>query len=250
MTPGGHEGVTGVTFDSDGHRLLGALYLARGGAPKPTALLLHGCPGIEQNGDLAAALRDHGWNALVFHYRGCWGSAGRYDLRTIPRDTAAAVGYLQTGQHPSVDPGRLAVIGHSLGGWAAIVAAATDQRLRAVAACGAAVDLAALELSPAEIERELTRFLAADPDALTRQRDDVAVRLRPLDLVGSIPPRPLLIVHGSDDEWIPVEQARRLRDRAGQPCRYAEVDGANHSFSWHRGRLRDLIVGWLDQTGI
>jgi hypothetical protein len=47
MAPGGHEGLTGVTFDSGGHRLLGVLYLARGGQPSPTALLLHGCPGIE-----------------------------------------------------------------------------------------------------------------------------------------------------------------------------------------------------------
>ncbi|HJZ24659.1 MAG TPA: hypothetical protein VJ370_00135, partial [Streptosporangiaceae bacterium] len=77
-----HEGITGVTFDSDGHRLVGILYLARGEEPKPTVLLLHGCPGLEKNLDLAARLRDRGWNALLFHYRGCWGSAGRYDLRT------------------------------------------------------------------------------------------------------------------------------------------------------------------------
>ncbi len=50
-----HEGITGVTFDSDGHRLLGTLqYLARGEEPKPAVLLLHGCPGLEQNLDLAA----------------------------------------------------------------------------------------------------------------------------------------------------------------------------------------------------
>ena len=112
-----HEGITGVTFDSDGHRLVGTLYLARGGEPKPTALLLHGCPGLEKNLDLAATLRDRGWNALVFHYRGCWGSAGRYDLRTIPRDVTAAVGYL--AGCAAVDPGRITVVGHSLGGWAA-----------------------------------------------------------------------------------------------------------------------------------
>jgi hypothetical protein len=35
-----HEGITGVTFDSDGHRLVGTLYLARGEEPQPTALLL------------------------------------------------------------------------------------------------------------------------------------------------------------------------------------------------------------------
>ncbi|MGH3195353.1 MAG: alpha/beta hydrolase family protein [Streptosporangiaceae bacterium] len=92
-----HEGITGVTFDSDGHRLVGTLYLARGEEPKPTALLLHGCPGLEKNLDLA----------------GC----------------------------AAVDPGRIAVVGHSLGGWAAIVTAAAEPRLRAVAVCGAAARL-------------------------------------------------------------------------------------------------------------
>jgi dipeptidyl aminopeptidase/acylaminoacyl peptidase len=93
-----HEGITGVTFDSDGHRLLGTLYLARGREPKPTALLLHGCPGLEQNADVAVALRDRGWNSLVFHYRGCWGSSGGYDLRTILRDVTAAVDHLHGGR--------------------------------------------------------------------------------------------------------------------------------------------------------
>jgi len=92
-----HEGITGVTFDSDGHRLVGTFYLARGDGPKPTALLLHGCPGLEKNLDLAVTLRDRGWNALLFHYRGCWGSAGRYDLRTIPRDVTAAAVRNETG---------------------------------------------------------------------------------------------------------------------------------------------------------
>ena len=158
-----HEGITGVTFDSDGHRMLGTLYLARGCTPKPTALLLHGCPGLQQNADLAVALRDCGWNSLVFHYRGCWGSGGDYDLRTIPRDVTAAVNHLQDGGYPGVDPARLAVAGHSLGGWAAILSAAADPRLRAVAVLGAAVDLGALDMDASQIEHEFTRFLATTP---------------------------------------------------------------------------------------
>jgi len=47
-----HEGRMGVYFDSGGNRLLGTLFLARGDDPKPTAILLHGCPGIEKNEDL------------------------------------------------------------------------------------------------------------------------------------------------------------------------------------------------------
>jgi len=243
-----HEGITGVTFDSDGHRLVGTLYLARGGEAKPTALLLHGCPGLEKNLDLAATLRDRGWNALLFHYRGCWGSAGRYDLRTIPRDVTAAVGYL--AGCAAVDPGRITVVGHSLGGWAAIVTAAAEPRLRAVAVYGAAARLGgALALSPAQVELEFTRFLATTPGEFAAQRDEVAERMSALDAVAAISPRPLLIVHGTEDLWVPVAQARELRARAGTPCRYVEVDGANHAFAWHRAQLRVLIAGWLDEVG-
>jgi len=242
-----HEGITGVTFDSDGHRLLGTLYLARGDEPKPTALLLHGCPGLEKNLDLAVMLRDRGWNALLFHYRGCWGSAGRYDVRTIPCDVRAAAGFL--AGCPLVDTGRIAVVGHSLGGWAAILAASLEPRLRAVAVYGAAARLGAtLALSPDQVEREFTRFLATTPGEFAAQCAEAAERMDPLEAVAGISPRPLLVVHGTADVWVPVQHARELRARAGSPCRYVEVDGANHAFSWHRAGLRDLIASWLDEA--
>ena len=235
------EGLTGVTFDSDGHRLVGVLYLARGEEPKPTVLLLHGCPGLEKNLDLAVRLRDQGWNALAFHYRGCWGSEGPYDLRTIPRDVTAAVGLL--AGCPRVDAGRIAVLGHSLGGWAALVTAAAEPRLRAVAVYGAAARLGAvLRLGPDLIEQEFTRFLAATPSEFAAQ---VAVVADGLAAAGAIGPRPLLVVHGTADRWVPVAQARELAARAGPDCRYVEVEGADHAFSWHRAELADLITGWL-----
>ena len=250
-----HAGLVGVTFGSQGHDLLGVLYLARGSEPKPTVVLLHGCPGLEQNLDLAVELRDRGWNALVFHYRGCWGSGGRYDLRTITADVAAAVDYLQSGEHPSVDRDRIAVIGHSLGGWAALLAAARDPRLRAVAVCGGVADLGGMQPSgilvgTAEIHEEITRFVAAEPEEFLQQGAEVAAEPQPIDLADSISPRPLLIVHGSDDEWVPVEQARALYERATEPRRYVEISGANHSFSWHRAHLRRLIADWLAETNV
>lgn len=245
-----HDGITGVIFDSDGHRLLGTLYLARGYDPKPTALLLHGCPGLEQNADLAVTLRDRGWNSLVFHYRGCWGSEGQYDLRTIPRDVAAAVGHLHRGGYPGVDPDRLAVVGHSLGGWAAVLAAAADPRLRAVAIYGTAVDLGAIDLTASQIAHEMTRFLTTTLEDFVRQRNEVIVQMDPFGAVRSISPRPLLIVHGTDDRWIPAAHARRLHAHAGQPSRYVEINGANHDFAWHRAQLRDLVAGWLDATDV
>ena len=182
----------------------------------------------------------------MFHYRGCWGSEGPYDLRTIPGDVTAAVDHLQSGEYPTVDPGRLAVVGHSLGGWAAIVTAATEPRLHAVAVYGAAARLGAgLLLGPEFVEAEFTRFLAATPEEFTFQWAVVAERMDALAAVGAIGPRPLLVVHGTADRWVPVVQARELRERAGASCRYVEVEGADHAFSWHRAELADLVVGWL-----
>ena len=239
-----HEGLTGVTFDSDGHRLVGVLYLIRGEEPAPTVLLLHGCPGLEKNLDLAVRLREAGWSSLVFHYRGCWGSAGRYDLRSIPRDVIAAVDYL--AGCPRVDPGRIAVLGHSLGGWAAIVTAAAEPRLRAVAVYGAPARLGeALRLSPDQVNAEFTRFLATTPEEFASQAAVVAERTDALAATEAIGPRPLLVVHGTADRWVPVTQARELRERAGSCCRYVEVEGADHAFSWHRAELADLMLGWL-----
>jgi len=247
VAPGEHDGITGVTFSSGGHQLLGTLYLARGSEPKPTALLLHGCPGLQQNGDLAVALRDRGWNALIFHYRGSWGSGGRYDLRTVPADVTAAVDHLSSGAWPLVDPRRLAVAGHSLGGWAALLAAAGDPRLRAVAALAAAVDIGAIGLGPAEIEREFSRFLAVTPEEFLAQLGEAAARLDPLAAAAAIAPRPLLVVHGTADRWVPVAQARRLARQARQPFRYEEIEGAGHDFAWERSYLRELVTGWLDE---
>lgn len=250
MADGGHEGIVGVTFYSDGRRLTGVLYLARGAQPKPSVLLLHGCPGLEQNLDLAVSLRDSGRNALVFHYRGSWGSSGRYDLRTIVADVRAAADHLHAGGYPSVDPTRLAVFGHSLGGWAAVLAAASDQRLRAVAACAPVIGFGELKRTPGELEQEMTRFLETTPAEFISQVQQVAASPGPLDVVATISPRPVLIVHGSADEWIPVAHGQLLFSCAGQPRRYAEVARANHAFAWHRAELRELVVAWLAEIGL
>jgi len=112
------------------------------------------------------------------------------------------------------------------------------------------VDIGALDLDDAGIQREFTRFLDVTPDEFRRQRDEVAVTLDPLAAVAAIAPRPLLVVHGTADRWVPVAQARRLAERARQPVRYAEIDGAGHDFAWERSYFRELVTGWLDENRI
>ena len=111
--------------------------------------------------------------------------------------------------------------------------------------CAAPPELGIARIPPAEVDREFTRFLATTPAEFLSQRDEVGAWPGPLDVVASISPRPLLVIHGSDDEWVRADQGRLLYGRAKEPRRYAEIEGANHAFAWHRAALIEEIIGWL-----
>ncbi len=84
-----------VQIPSSGARMNGVLYLAQGKGPHATVLFLHGFPGNEKNIDLAQAVRRAGLNALVFYYRGAWGSDGQYSRSHVLEDVAAALHWLR-----------------------------------------------------------------------------------------------------------------------------------------------------------
>lgn len=244
------EGQRGVIFESGGERLLGTLFLACGGSPRPTALILHGIPGIEKNYDLAHALREAGWNSLIFHYRGSWGSGGAYTIAGLPADVRAATDFLCA--EPAVDADRLVVIGHSLGGWAAVLAAAGDDRLRAVAAIGAVSDLRAMPMTPQEAAAEYAPWLAdLTPEGLVAQWSAAGAdpALRPVDRVARIAPRPLLILHGGCDTVVVPSRAEALAACALPPFDFRIHPDADHAFTWHRPWLREQLLTWLGGLG-
>ena len=70
-------------------------------------------------------------------------------------------------------------------------------------------------------------------------------RFRPVDAARRFAPRPMLVMHGEDDESVPVSDARRLAD-AHWSAELRIINGAGHRLR-HDPRSVAVLLGWLDR---
>ncbi len=71
---------------------------------------------------------------MTFNYRGSWGSPGNFRFAQNPEDAAAVLAYIRNPANAAqlgVDPAKLAIIGHSMGGWVTAVVASQDEAVLA-----------------------------------------------------------------------------------------------------------------------
>lgn len=232
-------GLDGFTVESHGCKLLGGLYAAAGPGPRPTAILLHGLPGVEKNLDIAYALRDAGWNCAYFHYRGSWGSQGDFTLAGRQDDLLAVLHWLM--DQPRVDADRLALIGQSAGGYLALMAGAADARFKAIVAICPLLDPQRAPLSLPVFEGWAAMLNGVTGPALRAQW----AALPPVQTVaGDLRARALLLLTGSADEVFPHSHYPPLV-AAVPEIEWHEIDGADHAFSRYRRDLVERVASWL-----
>lgn len=122
-----------LTIPSHGKRLTGFSYLAAGAGPHPTILLLHGFPGNEKNLDVAQAMRSMGWNVVFFHYRGAWGSEGKFSFSGSEKDVTSVLNYMndeKNAEYLRIDRNRISLVGHSMGGHMAVAGILDNPQVR------------------------------------------------------------------------------------------------------------------------
>ena len=233
----------GVKFESNGCQLVGRMWLAKGDQPRPTVLLLHGIPGIDQNHDLAFALKNAGWNSLLMHYRGSWGSEGDYSLHNILPDVDAMLAFLLKDE--DVDNDNIIICGHSLGGWAAVIAGARHPEVKAVVSLAGVSDWKKMGLTAEGAGEGMARFLSGvTPHTLERESQELDSAV---DAVEQLNGRPLLIVHGDADDAVPVAHSEALVARYPDHTQLHIIGGADHGFSWERQEMIETVINWIEQ---
>ena len=176
---------------------------------------------------IGSALWRAGNNVLLFDFRGC-GESDPAPLSVgyneLP-DARAAVRYA-CERVPRV---RIGLIGYSMGGVVAILTAVEEPAVRAVVGDSPYASLGEVVAHAYRRRRLPPRPLLDLADLVNQRRYGYPfAALRPVDVVGRIAPRPLLLIHGADDALTPVEHAHRLYAAAGEPKELWIVEGARH----------------------
>lgn len=247
---------------SHGALLNAFVYVAAGAGPHPVVVLLHGFPGNERNLDLAQDIRRAGWDVLYFDYRGSWGSTGDFSFSHGIEDTAAAVTYLRSHTMAKIlrlDPSRIVLIGHSMGGFMAVQDAAADRRILGIALISAA-DLGGRipQPLPKERERAAVKALTAaydregmdpingcTPEELAHDTLSNAAQWSFMAKIASLKSRPALIIT-SDDDYAQGEEAFAAALRRAGDSRVATLHlPTDHVYSDQRSALSAAVLRWL-----
>jgi pimeloyl-ACP methyl ester carboxylesterase len=218
--------------------------------------------GVPTLAQLAGAIADAGFLAVRYDKRGFGQSGGRAESATIQdyaEDVRAVVRWLL--QRKDIDPKRIAVIGHSEGAWIALLAAARERRISAVASIAGPATTGAelvleqqqraldqLKLTPEEREKKVALQKQIQSAVVTgkgwellpqeeRRAADTPwfqslLTFDPAKVIKDVK-QPLFFVHGALDKQVPPSNADRLADLARKQGDSDSIDvvvvrGVNH----------------------
>ena len=213
----------------------------------PAIVFPHGGPSARDEWGfdwVAQFFAARGYAVIQPNYRGSAGYGDKWlnengfkGWKTSISDVNAAARYL--AREGIADPGRIAIIGWSYGGYAALQAAGTEPALyKAVAAIAPVTDLVMLKRDSANFtnKREVAKFIGDGPHLVEGSPVNVAPYIR----------APVVLVHSDLDNNVFIghsdAMAAQLK-KAGVPVEYLRYEGLDHDLA--NGEVRAQILARL-----
>ena len=188
-----------------------------------------------------------GFEVLIFNFRGAGLSEGSFDILGWARDLEGALEYLI--HRPEVDPSRIFLLGFSGGAAVSIYVAAQRKEISALVSCASPADFQDLITGQGLIDflshcRDVGIIKDVKfPASLQDWKDGFRI-VQPLDWVARIPPRPLLIIHGTKDDIVDVIHARHLYDKVRGKAEFFLIEEAGHRLRIEE-RAMQKAMEWL-----
>ena len=221
-------------------------YSFEGGDPDRRELVVLG-HGVTSDRDrpwsraLSRALAKAGIASMRIAFAGNGESEGRFEDATITKEVLDLSAVLD-----ALPDRRVAYVGHSMGGAVGLLCAAADDRIHAL------VSLAAITHT-AEFAQRMFGHLQPGELMLDKPHcplgADFMADLESIgSLVGTAPEVrvPWLLVHGTEDDVVPVQHSRDAHAAAAGRSQLVELPGAGHSFTGEsRARMVAVVAPWL-----
>lgn len=245
-----------IALESDGLKLTGQVYIP-GSRSTKTAPALCLCHGIPRGGPLdpsdggypalAGRFCNAGFVTIIFNFRGTGDSEGNFDIAGWTTDLGVMLDYLYNMSE--VDTGKVALMGFSAGAAVSMYVAAQDPRVSSLVVCACPTQFR-LAADPKSATSAIAQFrdtgIIKDADFPPSPADwmDGFNKVKPIEQVEKLSPRPLLIIHGSQDDVVDHLSAWALYERAGEPKQIMIIEGAGHRLRLEE-KAMDGALNWL-----
>lgn len=242
----------GIIHGAEGRPLLWDLAVPKGNGPYPTVIFLHGNKGFKDWGPwdlMADAMAEAGQAVLKFNtgHNGTTpdNPTSFTDLEAFSRnrltyeleDLSLVIDWVNSrGEDYGLDGTRLGLLGHSRGGSLVLCAATQDSRVQCVVSWAAPADLRLL-FRGIDKQQWQKDGVAHVLNARTQQQmpikyevwEDLERHVEVLDPLKALAQltAPVLLVHGTADESVPISQLEELAATTRPPV--LRIEGGNHT---------------------
>jgi putative redox protein len=190
--------------------------------------------------------RSVGWLAIAFNFRGTGASEGDFSVNGWLEDLRAVVA--ATNGRPDVRDVWL--VGVAEGGTLALCEAADDPTVRGVATLAAPLSFREWARDPVGLLDDVRRAGMVRrpdfPESVAAWGREFA-SIDACDAARRVAPRPVFVLHGSDDASVPLTDARAIAEAAGEDSQFCVVQAAGHELR-HDPRAMAALLGWLDRV--